>query len=361
MYEPNFADPRVQRKLQNSFAFAISWLSAGGRPLGKAQIDSALGCSSHDLSKWLRELLLTCTNPRWNKDTGQTKRWAYKTTGVLWLAEHLGYPVFYYNPDSKISFDRQMCLFYMSYSVEYLQGLYGDQLASGDIRYTDNSNRLWSPVQNLRREVRTQLLMENGYTHQYDIVSAAPSLLYQLYQQHNRYLGDLVQLTHIQQLLTNRTQVRQMLSEQTGLSIKQIKTTLTAMFCGAKLRAHGTCALYQKLDKDAELMQQLVDSHWIQNYKREIGVLWQGIRTGLKIPQQLDNSTKWQIYFRLERLVVNHLDQQMRGTGARTFRIHDCLATDQEFDPTELEQSVQTATGFSIQLEHTLHSLATQV
>jgi hypothetical protein len=360
MYEPNLQDPRVRRRLRTAFAFVVAWLSAGGKPIGKQQIDQAVGHSGNPLSQWIRAELLVCTDDRWNKDTGQTKRWAYNTSGVHWLAQQLGYPEFHYNPQSQISADRQLCLFYRSYAIEYLQQQFGQQLATGEFHYRDSSNRLWSPLQNLRREVRTQLLAQAGMQYQYDIQSCAPTLLYQLYLKNNHYLPGLVEMPHIQQLLSDRTSVREQLSVATGVGVDQIKTTLTAMFCGARLTPHGSCALYRELDKNTPLMQALNNNTWILNYRREVRLMWTGIQRSLNIPQ-MDNSTKWQIYFRLERQVMDHLDTHMKQSGARTFRIHDCLATDQEFQQTDLETSVETATGYQIIIERKHHSLATQV
>ena len=362
MYEPNIDDPRVQRRMKTAFAFTIAWLGPGGRPIGKHQITAAMGNSCNNMGSWLRQHLMICTDYHYNKDTGQTKRWAYNPEGVRFIAEALGYPPFVYNPASAISYNKQLELFYRSYAIEYLCSKFKTELVSGDFNYRDSSNRLWSPLQNLRREIRTEMLSQHGYQYQYDIESCAPALLYQIWQRNQKFSGDLVRLDHIQELVEDRTGIRNQLVVETGIEYDQIKTAITSLFNGARMGTNNYCSLYRELDYDTDKMELLKQNAWIQGLRRDVKNLWTGIAHGIPGIRSIDSSVKWQIYFRAERQVIDQMDNYFRSNKARTFRIHDCLVSDLEVDPSDVVSDVFVNTGYKINLElKRYYSLATQV
>ena len=89
-YQPNFTDPRVQRRIKRAIGFASGVISAT-RPQqwSTRYIDRWFGSQRNDLSRYLREQLLIVTDNHWNKDSGKCKEYLLNPAGVNFLLAQL--------------------------------------------------------------------------------------------------------------------------------------------------------------------------------------------------------------------------------------------------------------------------------
>ena len=81
-YKPNTNDPRVIKKIKKALGFVGSHLSdTKSHPWSTRYMDKYFGQQQHDLSKWLRNQLVICTNSRYSKDSGICKEYIKNKTG----------------------------------------------------------------------------------------------------------------------------------------------------------------------------------------------------------------------------------------------------------------------------------------
>ena len=75
-YKPNFTDKRIIKRIRSAYGFTKGALSTT-EPHNWAQvvIDKHIGRTNNNLGNYLRNILLTCTNHHYNKDTKQTKQY----------------------------------------------------------------------------------------------------------------------------------------------------------------------------------------------------------------------------------------------------------------------------------------------
>jgi hypothetical protein len=222
-YNPNFNDPRVQKRIQHALGFVKGVLTTTKpKSWSTRYLDTHLGSQRNQLSKYLREVLLITTNPHWNKDTGKCKEYLLNESGVRYLRGRIDNTITdtweEYGVSSETLEKKTTTL-----SIPYCSGspsitqtwdyrLVNDwcrrefqrELEELSFEYTEKSDRLWHPLQNIRSQYRSPILAESGLVHQYDIAAAAPTLIHQ----HAQQLGMDLWLDTLRNYLKNKTQIR---------------------------------------------------------------------------------------------------------------------------------------------------------
>jgi hypothetical protein len=383
-YNPNFRDPRVQRRTQNALAWSISVFSSDkSRAYSTRQIDRYFGQAQHALSEWLRKQLLIETDSHWNKDTGQCKKYQLNSTGVDFISEILCDKMISTRSDIS-SADADSChvdsvnnnnytiLPYCitsqeprvdirkTYNYQLVKTLYqreyGEELHSFSFDYLDKSHRLWHPIQNIRSEYRKPFLADNGLRHEYDLVTAAPTLIYQQAQ----HMGMIDQCAEIQLLLEDRTAYRQRVADLAEVPLRTAKVLITALFCGARLGHNPDFALSHLLAGDRARIEVLKQDPGIQRLKQEIKQCWDHVRkqipprynaqTGRRIA--VSSKEKWSVYFDMERRVLDSIARYLELTDNACFLEHDGWTCCEPVDDQELCAYVRLRTGFVIGIEH---------
>jgi len=144
-YNPNLKDARVLKRIKRAYGFAKGVLSENPHRWSTRYIDKYFGHQGNDLGKWLRQQLLTCTNEAFNKNTGLTKEYKLNKAGVDYLHSVLN------NSIEPAVYDQQII-------KQWIESEFKAELESRKFNYEDKSNRLWHPIQSLRREHKTRIL-----------------------------------------------------------------------------------------------------------------------------------------------------------------------------------------------------------
>ena len=89
-YNPNFNDPRTQKRIRSAYGFTKGALSTT-EPHNWAQvvIDKHIGRTNNSLGNYLRGILLICTNSHYNKNTKLTKEYISNQQGLDFLRDIL--------------------------------------------------------------------------------------------------------------------------------------------------------------------------------------------------------------------------------------------------------------------------------
>lgn len=347
-YQPNFSDPRVQRRVLQALGFVKACFhETKSRAWSTRYIDHHFGAQQHPLGKWLRQQLLTVTNPHYSMDSGVCKQYCVRKEGVAQIEEIMGL----HTQSTVISSPQQ-----------WAQNQFRDELSQRKFTYRDLSLRLWHPLQNLRRQIKQTVLAQNGFRHQYDIECCAPTLLWQHAYLHQHEPMDVIP-EYIEALITDKTRIRQEIAQRVELDATAIKIIINAMFSGAKLGCNPQFALYKMLDQDRARMTYLQQDPFITGLRQDIREMWQYIapsmprRTIIDKNQRLrlvplSSRLKWQRYFALERRVLDSVIDYMTLTDNQFFAEHDGWTCVNEIDQDLLRSHVRTQTGFDIKLEY---------
>ncbi len=336
-------------------------------------LDKHFGQQNAPLSRWLREHLLICTNNHYSMDDGKVKEYILNTKGAAYVKsllqgqlqaedknpEMMSSPTPFNTLVSKKSmpdydlFDREVIL-------NWVKREYEKDLRTGDFQYNDKSSRLWHNLQSVRSDFRTESLKDAGYHWHYDIQCAAPTLIHQWSQRQPESTGEI--RFALEHYLQNRHEVRAQVCEELNVDVKQAKTLINALFCGARLGANRDYALFWVLDADYDKVRAAQKSEYLSSLRSDIKACWDEIEPSLmkrtkvnkhgktrKLP--LNSKTKWMCYFDLERKVMNVIRTYLKGQDGRFFLIHDGFATSFEVNTKTLEELIYEQTGFKVILD----------
>lgn len=368
-YHPKITDPRVKARIQRAYGFARGVLSiTEERGWSTRYIDRYFGQQQHPLSRWLRSQLLVCVNNRYNKDAGLTKQYRLNESGVRYMRDVLqGYTgtgidhaVEQTVNDLDILAEPNRRMFDEQCVAQWIYREFGDEITSSEFIYEDKSNRLWHPLQSVRRQYKKPLLASTGLKYHYDIQCAAPTLIHQ-HAQHQPDPMDLY-LFALRRYLSDRTSVRNELATSLEVDVKTAKVVINALFCGARLGLNSDFALSRLLANDPAKIEFLKQDKYITELREDIRTCWQYITPSMARRSITDKNNrtrmlpissreKWMRYFELERSVLNSVIDYMRSRGMRYFLEHDGWACDSEIDLNELEGYVFNRTGYRVQFE----------
>jgi hypothetical protein len=339
-YTPNFRDPRIKKKVKRALGFCCSSLSVDKpRAWARVELDRWFGTQNHNFSKWLRSQLLREDSKRYNKDTGECKKWLLREEGVDYLCEiYNDYLITKLPSVAQVSKRREIAL-------DWAEEQYKEQLATGLFQYQEKSNRLWNDIQRIPSAIRKPLFAKHGYEYEYDIQACAPTLITQLARNQG-----LTRPTPVLDLfLADRQHYRTALAERIGCTPRQSKEILNAIFAGAKLGPGNSIATI--LNNNRHQLSLLRDNQWFCDLRKDIKKCWDSIKTAEK-SVRLSSRDKWMIYFGLEKSVMSVIRRELIKEGNRHFLEHDGWRCESWCDPDRLRRSVKSKTGYDIQIDY---------
>ena len=356
-YNPNFADARIIRRCKKAIGFTKALVSPT-KPTAMSSrfIDKHYGISSNKLSKYLRDLLLVCVDDSFNMDSGECKKYIYSETGMNFLVGSLGKNI----KESSSSIPLPSVLHLKEEALEWANETYEEQLKSLDFEYEEKTHRLFNPIQNIRTETRTELLASHGLEHQYDIVCCAPTLLYQYSFMVPDATGEVLET--LEHYLNNRSKVRRKIAKEAEITQKQSKQIINALFAGAHLSTNIRASLFAMIDYDVAKMKFLQQHPYLTALRMDIKSMWDVIKstaptqyfitkTGKKRKRPFNARAKWNIYFHLERSIIEEVKTYMKQIDSKFFLEHDGFTSQKEIDSEDLSYWVQAGTDFELIFE----------
>jgi len=342
-YQPNFNNPRVINRATLALGFVCGVMSeTKSRSWSSRYIDTYLGNSRNDLSKWLRKTLLICTDEfyRYNSKENKCKEYILNAEGVRFLREAL-----------KLN----NIIIYPSV-VKVAHQDHKQELDTGNFTYNDKSNRLWHPLQRYRKEYRTQILADSGYLYDYDIECSAPTLIHQYAQQ----LGMDEYLFALRRYLNDRTEVRDQISREIELDSDAVKEIINALFAGAPITTRKESDIYHILNGDLSRIEYLKQNEFLKELVSDIKTCWSYITPHMSRRRnsttnrliKINCKQKWNVYFELERVVLNSVRTYLDLRSIKYFLIHDGWTCNREIDREDLGKYIREQTGYEIKFEY---------
>lgn len=321
-YTPNYSDKRVIKRIKN----VLSWCHfhlASDRPTSvhHTELTKVFGHYANDLTKFLRaNLLVKCGT---YIPEVQSYSYTLNTAGYTKIEN----------------------------ALEGGAGPAGEYVAhpdllSGKFNYTDKSDRLWHPLQNLKREKKAQFWNAWGLPYDYDIVACAPTVLYQLATR----FGMLHIISEpIRDYLANKDAFRQHVVNITGCSLPTAKRLINSLFNGARLARNNYCSAYKALDYSDAKMIALQEDEKVKQLRLAIARMWKYIQENTTMDLKKSRA-KWSVYFKFERAFLTVINQYCDERGIRLFTEHDGFRTNKQIDKDELIAVIFKRTGFNLKI-----------
>lgn len=384
-YQPNFNDPRVIKRVSNAIGFTKAMTSSKRpKPISTRFIDKHFGMQNHQLSKYLRNTLLICVNNRYNKDSGTCKSYVFNTFGMSFLVEAVNQssrvPVL--SSGVPVPVNDSSCVNNIlikggvthkgrisvtqveeDYARQWCRSQYKEELETLDFQYEEKSHRQWNTIQSIRNETRVPLLAQYGLKHQYDIKTCAPTLLYQYSFMVPDATG--VCLTTLEHYLQHSDSVRQDLATRADMTLSEAKETITSLFAGAVLSRYPGSSVMKRLDGDIAKVEFLQQDRYLTDLRADIKEMWDPIKETVPPTYMIDKNgkrrkrpfnarAKWNIYFQLERTVMQCCYVYLKTTNNKYFNEHDGFTSQKEVDLDELRLFISDHTGFDLTFEEKL-------
>jgi len=344
----NFNNKRTRKTIRRALGMTLGMLQEDKpRWLSTRFIDRYYGQQQSETSKWLRKTLLI-KHGNWSMADKKCQKYTVNPEGVRTVKRLLEIPVVIGTRQEKLV-DRKL-------AVEWCKSAEDMPFDINNIEYTDKSNRYWNPIQNMPKGVRNSFLKTNGLRVQYDIRSAAPSLLHQLSWQYSH--GHV--LESIDYYTENKSLVRQKLSKETGLPVDNIKVLINSLFAGGKLSTNPRTSCYETCNKDLSVIRYLQQHPWILALKADIKQMWEYLKpllpthtitmkNGKTRRLQMTSKNKWHLYFSIERSVISEIRSYLELVGVKYFLIHDafvCQSLPYSID--DLSAWIKAGTDFDV-------------
>lgn len=355
----NLNDKRNQRRIKKAIGFTTALLSSDKpREMSTRFIDKHFGISSNPVSRYLRDTLLICTDDSYNKDRRQCKKYVINKTGLSELLNRS------YNNNIMPIYPSVLHL--QELALDWAKTEYKSQLDTLKFDYEEKSHRLYNPIQNIKSEVRTKLLADRGLRFDYDIDTCAPTLLYQYSFLTPDATGEVLEV--IEDYIENKAQRRQQLADDAEITVTQAKQLINALFAGAHLSTFPDSALFKLIDRDYAKMRYLQQHPYLMGLRANIKTMWEPIRcqapviyyadkNGKKRRRPFNGRAKWDIYFKLERQVLNEIRDYLHLPEVRSeyFLEHDGFRTHKPIDTQDLSYWIQAGTDFKLKFKEVIH------
>lgn len=355
-YKPNFNDPRVIKRIKKAIGFTNSFLSdVKPRGWSTRYIDKFFGQHQHELAIYLRAKLLICTNDRYSKDSGVCKEYIKNQLGITELLSSIEQTTIY----PSVSQVPNICV--SQVTKEFLKQEYSSELDSKDFKYDDKSSRLWHNLQRVRKPIKQEIFRDYGLKYNYDIQCCAPTLIHQ----HSQMMQDPMDLylEYLTKYLNNTKEVRTQIATEAEITYEQAKEIINALLMGAKLGNNQDSDIYKLLNGDKAKIEFLKQHEYLQGLRNDIKTCWNYIRPTLSkrtiitknnttrtLP--ISNKQKANVYFDLERKVLDASRTYLDNTNNKYFLEHDGFVCGNEVNKEELCQWVYMNTGFKIKLDN---------
>lgn len=329
-YTPDFNRKNTKERTQRALKFVQWYLRAGEvKPVAQTQINLHFGWTGRPLGQWLKQQLLICTDSYYNHLTGTCKKYMRNTEGYQELLARLRLTEQDLLADNELELDL-------------------DQVA-----YTEKSQRLYHPLQNLPKRVKRRVFKQSGLNYEYDIDSASQRLLLQLARQQG--LDKATPL--LDQLLENRDLVRDALCRDLMLDKDQMKRILHSILNGGAVSSWHTNQIFALVNYRKEKILEINQHPLIEQYKQEVRWLWASIKPSMNLlpGTRLTSRLRAEQYRLVEESVRKQIEKYLKKTKNRYFLEHDGWSCETAVDIEELISEVKRATGFTIKLNWTIY------
>lgn len=245
----------------------------------------------------------------------------------------------------------------IGFKKKYSEELNGTKI----IEYSEGyGGRRYHPLQGVKREIKDDIIFTDF--NDFDISSAAPSILLQLY--HNICITTGIQynrfnmLCYVDDYVNNKDQVRQDFVQKYNVDSETSKKIINSLFNKSTLSANMNCMIFSTyFEYDHARMKMLQEDEYFKNLRRDIDFMWNKIESIFNPEVKLRKNKKtkrWYYYFVEESKVLDVIIAEITKItgGYGVFYEHDGFRLRKEYDIDipKLEETIFNKTGYKLQI-----------
>jgi hypothetical protein len=337
-YEPNFADPRIQRRVKQALTSVELYMKPGQiHQVSSSQQYKFFGNTSRPLGEYLKKELLTVTDKWYSIQSNICQKYTRNELGIKRLKDLVNHE---YQPVPELV----------------------EQFRTGEFVYESKSSRLFTPAQFIPKRIRVPLAASQGMKYHYDIQAAAPRLLLQRAQ----LLNPKLVCTNLDYYIINRSQVREQIAKDCEISSEKVKMVINAILQGGVISAWNQNKIFSQLNYSYDAIKKLNNNPMIAELKKDIRNLWKSLRgnfseeyisdkNGKQIRKKITSKQKSQLYRDLEDEVGQVIRKLLKKNKIKHLWLHDGWHCDQVIDPIVIVDQVRRQTGLVLELDWTIY------
>lgn len=323
-------DPRIKSRIIKTFEYiSLNICFDEEIEISRDIFRQFLGYETNSLSKILKTKLFVCVDHYFIPNTkgGKTplaKKYKLNPEGIIEVANYfnIGQPEI-----APTIFERVSKKFH-------------HELTTGNFKYKTTSHRDYHYLSSgVNKGIRNEILSSYGYNIEYDVVSAAPTILY------NEYLKiTKVKLVALEQYLQDPKKFRTEIAQETNSPYEKVKELITAFAYNADFSRHK--------DKSALAIAESIEllDTWIKNKKlkdlhRAFKKMYKAIKDHYNYK---DAGAVALFYFEIEERIRNVLIDYCREKDIQKFIIHDAIVVRQKLDTVEISKRIENVIGYKV-------------
>lgn len=236
--------------------------------------------------------------------------------------------------------------------IDFLKEKYKDELSlKSPFVYTESGcGRINHKLVNQSSTIIKPLLFQDW--EDFDISSAAPTILYQLYQQYSS-----ISLPAIENYIKNKSQIRKQIAHDLGFieeeDLRKVKIAINALFNNARINFTPYCKLFKQFGRDVCDLLAFKNHPFIIDLITEIKILWKTLK-----PLVPAGKKDWNLYLQEEKKIRDiFIEYLTEITGEKHlgffiehdgFRLHKSYMY--KFNKNELLNLIFSSTNYSIDI-----------
>lgn len=237
----------------------------------------------------------------------------------------------------------------------YFQVLNGSE----DMEYNERTYRLWSGLQNIKTELKPLFYKHTIYKHNYDISNAAITILLG-YVESRLSINTQVEFPNIHYYLNNKNEIRKQVMDLFNLSYKDAKDVLMHLTNKGYISKSDQCR-WKEITNDpfgTKLNKMRNQGHFLIDFYDEVKRMWKLAREIQRtefdselIPVDPKNEHRFNLYFFLERQILEVIKSQLNSAHISYLTEHDGFRTNLPVDVSKLEQAIFDQLQIRVKIE----------
>jgi hypothetical protein len=225
------------------------------------------------------------------------------------------------------------------------------------------SNRYYHPIQKKSAEFKRYLFSKIGMKHHYDIEQAMLTIIVQQAKNNGMQEG----CTLLENMMLDKQGTRKMIADSIQMPLDKTKTILNSLLNTTHPTYTNQGLFKSKLNITMEHFVDIFANPLIQQLQDEIDACWSYINPTIALTLAGDfpltkynrkskdqSKIRAAYYFKMERLVVDLVKQQVEYTDNKWFREHDGWYTKNQMDIDKLLDVIAEQLRLHISINHTI-------
>jgi len=285
----DFAEPRINKRVKNVLDWCLRMgINKPAFRISKTALSTTFGHQTNHTSLVLRTVLLTKMRGH-VKSKQKSTEWKISTGGFMKL----------WNKFYGEEFDIE--------SIEENEIRAWEKIVKahkiGPFSYTEPTagGRRYHELQQMPKKYKAHFY---GGFYDYDLSTANVTLI----SQQAKMINEELDTPRLDKYIKNKSAIRDAIGTQFGLSKKEIKEVMQAVFSLAYFDDNDHCGVYRKLGK--EKLVEFVNHPFLQELRAEITECW---RVLLPNNAWADGVLRFKAYEKIEREVLDAIEIDLRG------------------------------------------------